>query len=330
MARSLRRPAVALLFLAVAGVGVASFYRSEMAARPSTTLVPGIVRETEIKIAPEVGGRLQVVPVTVGQRVKKGDVLAILDSPTLAASLGEARASVDKAAADRSNVYAGLRKEVVDIAKRNVQIAESNLNLAQQQFGRVDALADRNVQSQQRLDETAGVLRKAQANLALQQANYERSAAGPTAEDRAGADAKLVLSEATAALVAARLAKTTLVAPVEGGVRLIVASPGEVISPGQTVITMEAGRDRWFAFTLREDKLGALAVGAPVSLRDAEGRRIEARVTELRALGEFATWRAARAVDDHDINSFLLRAEPIGDTKGLEPGMTVWLDIGGR
>jgi hypothetical protein len=71
---------------------------------------------------------------------------------------------------------------------------------------------------------------------------------------------------------------------------------------------------------------GAIAVGAPLWLRNAKGDRIESRVTELRPLGEFATWRAARAVGDHDVNSFLVRADPIAETEGLEPGMTVWLD----
>ncbi|MBV8964074.1 MAG: HlyD family secretion protein, partial [Hyphomicrobiales bacterium] len=61
-------------------------------------------------------------------------------------------------------------------------------------------------------------------------------------------------------------------------------------------------------------------------LLTAKGDRVETRVTELRPLGEFAVWRAARAVGDHDINSFLLRADPTGDVGDLEPGMTVWID----
>jgi HlyD family secretion protein len=56
-----------------------------------------------------------------------------------------------------------------------------------------------------------------------------------------------------------------------------------------------------------------------------DGRRIEGRVTELRPLGEFATWRAARAVGDHDLNSFRLRLDPGGKDEKLEPGMSVWL-----
>ena len=70
-------------------------------------------------------------------------------------------------------------------------------------------------------------------------------------------------------------------------------------------------------------------MGNDVTLKTDNGRRIAAQVTELRPLGEFATWRAARAVGDHDLNSFRLRLDPVGgqDT-GLQAGMTVWLSGG--
>ena len=91
-------------------------------------------------------------------------------------------------------------------------------------------------------------------------------------------------------------------------------------------MTIARGRERWFTFTIREDRLGDIGIGKPLFLRTAKGDRIEARVTELRPLGEFAVWDAARAVGDHDINSFLMRADPLRATDGLEPGMTVWID----
>jgi multidrug resistance efflux pump len=326
---SLRRPALALALIAIAGLAATWAYRVESAKSPSAVVVPGIVRETEIQIAPEIGGRLETVLVTTGQRVKKGDGLAVLSSPALSASLAEANATAAKAVAERTHLYAGPRKEEVEIAARNVEIAQSNLELAQQQHARAMTLASKSFLAKQKLDEAVGALSKAQSSLTLQRAIYERSTAGPTAEERVSADAKVTLAEASAALVGAKVAKTRLVAPVDGGVRLIVASPGEVVSPGQAIMTLEAGRERWFSFTLREDRLGSLRIGAPVSLRDAKGNRIDARVTELRALGEFATWRAARAVGDHDINSFFLRADPVSDTGALEPGMTVWMDLRG-
>ena len=45
--------------------------------------------------------------------------------------------------------------------------------------------------------------------------------------------------------------------------------------------------------------------------------------------GEFATWRAARAVGDHDLNSFLVRVDPETPNDSIEPGMTVRLAPGG-
>ena len=88
------------------------------------------------------------MPVAAGQRVHKGDVLAILSSPELAALVEEAKASAANARADRANVYAGARKEEVDIAARDVEIAESNLTLAREQHNRAAALAAKNFQTQ--------------------------------------------------------------------------------------------------------------------------------------------------------------------------------------
>ena len=126
-------------------------------------------------------------------------------------------------------------------------------------------------------------------------------------------------------MLQAQLDKTRLTAPADGTIGIRVAEPGEIIGPGKPVMTMDADGQAWFAFTLREDDLHEMTVGKTVALTVQDGRQIDARVTELRPLGEFATWRAARAVGDHDLNSFRLRLDPNGSADGLEPGMTVWL-----
>ena len=325
LARSLRRLILFLVVLALAGGAGFLAYRRQL-TNDRAVAIPGVVRETEIHIAPETNGRLASVLVTAGQHVRKGDVLAILSNPDLSAAVEEAKASAANARADRANVYAGVRKEEVDAAAQNVQIAEANLVLAKQQYARAAALAERNFASKQQLDETAAALKKAEANLALLRAVHARDKAGPTAEERTTADTKVTLANATTRDLEAKLAKTRLVAPVDGVVGLLVAEPGEVISPGQSIMTLEGGRERWFTFTIREDELDGISIDSLLSLRTEKGDHIEARVTELRPLGEFATWRAARAVGDHDINSFLLRADPVAETHELEPGMTVWLD----
>jgi HlyD family secretion protein len=298
----------------------------QAAERQDAPPLAGVVRETEVRISPEQNGRLAVVQIVAGQQVKRGDLLAELSNPDLAASVAEARAAVLQARTDRFNVLAGVRKEEVNISTENVRIAEANVVLAEQQYARVGELAGRNFSSRQRLDEVANSLSKAEASRAEMQAIQHRNEAGPTAEERMIAEAKLTLATAHAANLEARLAKTRIISPIDATVGVVVASVGEIISPGQAILTLEVPHQRWFSFTIREDSLGGLTIGSSATVVTAKGQRMPGQVTELRPLGEFATWRAARAVGDHDLNSFLLRIEPVGVADGIEPGMTVWLD----
>ena len=316
---------IALGVVAVAAVLIALALDRPSAAPP----IAGMVRHTEIRIAPEVTGRLTEVVVKTGQPVRKGDLLATLDNPELAASVGEAKAALAAARADRANVYSGMRAEEVAILHRAVETAEANVMLARQEIARTSALAARDFASRQELDERTAQLAKSEADLALKRAQHAAGSAGPTAEERALADARVLLAEATVTDLQAQLDKTRLMAPADGLIGVIVAEKGEVVPVGKPVLVLESGRP-WFAFTLREDALGGLTVGSSVDLTTASGQKIAARVTELRPLGEFATWRAARAVGDHDLNSLRLRLDPLAPEPGLRPGMTVWLTSGNK
>lgn len=319
-----RRKRLLAALVAAAAVAVAAIVVL-LPRHSSAPPIAGMVRQTEIRIAPEISGRLVSIPVRAGQPVHKGDLLAVLDNPELAASLGEAKAAAISARAERDRIYSGVRAEEVAILAQAMQTAEANLLLAEQQNARSVALAARDFASRQELDESKASLAKAQADLDLKRARHAAASAGPIAEERALADVRVVLAEATVADLGAKLDKTRLSAPADGTVGILVGQLGEIVPVGKPVLTLDVGAARWFAFTLREDALRQLTVGSDVTLTTDDGRRIAARVTELRPLGEFATWRAARAVGDHDLNSFRLRLDPLAATEGLEPGMTVWL-----
>lgn len=289
---------------------------------PST----GMVQRTRLRIGPEVSGRLARILVVTGQSVRTGDLLALLDNPELAASLDEAKAAAASAVAERDRVFSGVRQEEVEIAAHAIETAQANLLLAQQIHERSQALAGRGFASQQRLDEAMAQLDKTQADLDSRKAQHAAAMAGPTAEERALAEARVVAAAAAVRDIEARLAKTQLLAPGNAVVGTIAGEPGEILPPGRPVLTLDLDDDMFFAFSIREDRLGDLGLGSRRDLVDGRGRRIPARVTEMHPLGEFATWRAARAVGDHDLNSFRIRFEPLEPVADLAAGMTVRLD----
>src|SRR5215468_4277738 len=78
----------------------------------------GLVRTTEIRIAPEISGRLARYLVSPGQVVQRDQPVALLTNPELWAAVGLARAQVGKAQSDRDRVYAGVREEEVQALQR--------------------------------------------------------------------------------------------------------------------------------------------------------------------------------------------------------------------
>ena len=323
----MRHPARALpLLLGAAALAVLVIWyaRSPNAAAPEP--IPGMVRTTEIKIAPEVSGRLARVLVSRGQHVNKGDVVALLSNPEMFAAVGEARAQVDLAAAARDRVYAGVREEQVESLRREVLKAQAAQTLAHQELDRIATLALRSDASLQDRDAASAEAARADADVRVAQARYAEAQLGPTAEERALADAQLHAAEAARNVVEARAAKMLLRVPAAGEIGVIVPEVGEAVVPGETVLTLLPDGGAWFGFNVREDALGGLAIGAEISVA-AQGGAAAGRVAEMRDWGEFATWRAARASGDHDLNMFFLRIDPAEPSRSLAPGQTVWLQL---
>jgi HlyD family secretion protein len=315
-----RRLAVLGLILIALGAGGYALWRSKETA----TLI-GVVRTTEIRVAPEVGGQLVTINVQKGDHVRAGDVVAQLSAIELSAAVVQARAALDAASAQRDNVYAGVRSEQVASLASAIDKAKSRLDYAQSELARKTQLVPNYAASQQDLDQAENDFETARADLAEAQANRAAAVAGPTREERAIADAQVKAAARAVAVLERRLDKTTLRAPSDGIVSVIVAEVGENVTAGQPVLTIAATGKQWLSFNAREDMLHGLTVGDKVEVARAGGEPRPAIVTELVPLGEFATWQAERAVGDHDRNTLRLRLDPEGDPTGLEPGMTVWL-----
>jgi HlyD family secretion protein len=309
-----------LILIAATGIGYA-VWRSG----PPEPLV-GVVRATQIRIAPEVGGQLAAVKVQKGAQVRAGDVVAELSALELTASVGQARAALAAATADRDHVYAGVRAEEVATLAAGIDKAKARLVYVEAQLVRTTTLARSDIASQQALDQATNDVASAKADVAEAEANHAAAVAGPTQEQRAIADAQVQAASAALAVLERRLGKTVLRAPADGVVSVIVAEIGENVRAGQPVLAIEQNGRHWISFNAREDWLHGLNVGARINVLRSDTREATpAVVTELLPLGAFATWQAERAIGDHDRSTLRLRLDPDGGPSGLEPGMTVWL-----
>ena len=195
-----RRIIVIGLFAVLAGVGGYVWLRPAPAAP-----IVGIVRATEIRVAPEVGGQLATIKVHKGDSVRAGDVVAELSALELTASVGQARAALAAAVASRDHVYAGVRAEQIAGLAAEIAKAKSRLLYAEAQLSRTSTLARSDTASQQELDQTTNDAAAARADVAEAEANHAAAVVGPTREERAIADAQVQAAAAALAVLERRL-----------------------------------------------------------------------------------------------------------------------------
>src|SRR6202023_57569 len=125
MASRGRRVFAFALILLAAGAGAYLLW-----VRGEPAPIVGLVRTTQIRVAPEVGGQLATIKVHKGDTVRAGDVMAELSAIELTASVGQARAALAAATADRNNVYAGVRAEQIATLAAEIAKAKSRLEYA--------------------------------------------------------------------------------------------------------------------------------------------------------------------------------------------------------
>ena len=311
------------LLLVAAGAGGYLLWRPAPAAP-----IVGVVRTTEIRIAPEVGGQLAAIKVQKGARVRAGDVVAELSALELTASVGQARAALAAATASRDHVYAGVRAEEIAALAAEIAKAKSRLDYAEAQLARVAYLARGDIASQQTLDQAENDVAAARADVAEAEANH--AAARSRADQRGARHRRRAGPGRGRRARGARAAagQDTLRAPADGVVSVIVAEIGENVRAGQPVLAIEADRQ---AVAVVQRARGPAA--RPHGGSDGRRRRGRARAKRRRPSSP-SSCRSGRSrpgrPSARSAITIATRCACASIRKamrpGFEPGMTVWLD----
>jgi len=150
-----RHPFLALLAASLSAGACSG--RAENAARAS-----GYVEATDVRVAPQVGGRLIEVAVSEGDRINTGALVARLDTADADLSLRRAEADRDQTVAALRLLEAGARPEDIrqaraqeSSAQADIVAAQSELEAANLDLQRFEALLKSNAGSRKQRDDAA-------------------------------------------------------------------------------------------------------------------------------------------------------------------------------
>lgn len=297
--RGSRVGAVALLLFLIfgsAGCGLGGIAQQGEAIKEAvpvevTPVVKGdLVREVELggqvrgrleaSVAAKVQGRVEQVLVDLGDRVRKGQVLAVLDAADVKAQLNQAEAAVEVAESALALVEAGPSPAQVKALEAQVAQAQANLRGAEADWQRAQFLYEQGAISQQQWEQAR--TRYETAKAALEAARASLEAANPRPEQIRQASAQVRQARAAAEAVRAQLRNFTLTAPIDGVITARAVDPGSLVGPGVPLFTVVQLDPAVVEVIAGEKEINFIKVGQEVEVVVAAvGRTFKGRVTAV-------------------------------------------------
>jgi multidrug efflux pump subunit AcrA (membrane-fusion protein) len=196
-------------------------------------VLPGTVEPFEqADLYAKVSGYLSEVSADIGDQVKGGQVLAVIDQPELEAELSEARATL-AAKQQLTKAADSVIKQTEaarDVAKRQVERYRAEVKLQDATLRRQEELHSGKAVTEQQLDEARSKADVARSDVAIAEAKVIAADADVT-----GAGAAKAVAEAQAQVAAAQVAKIEtmqrylkIVAPFDGTVSRRLVNRGDL------------------------------------------------------------------------------------------------------
>jgi len=345
----MRRFVRLLVILLVVATSAGAYWYSQ---RPPTSLtLTGIVTTNEILASSQIAGRIGELLVKEGDRVTRGQIIAVLQPDELreerafyehsAAGLGsqvleseaalrlqerqthdqiaQAEATLASTESQQAAVNAELENARVTLARAQRMLKEG-IGTAEQ----LESATTTHEVAKSRVAALAKQIDAQKAAVALARASAEaiairRSQLSGQRQQQAAATAQRAKADV-------RLAYTEIHAPIDGIVDVRAAHPGEVVTAGQPVVTLINPDDLWVRVDVEETYIDRLKLGDTLTARLPSGEERQGTVIFRGVDAGFATQRDVSRTK-RDIKTFEVRLKIDNTDRRLAAGMTTYVEL---
>ena len=306
----------------------------------------GTVDSNQVIVSPQIQGRLAQLLVDEGTPVKQGDLIAVLDPSELQAQERAAAATIvslqhkvsqmkSTEQATQGSTSGGVADAQAKLQSMRAQLlqAEATLQRTESDSRRMIALAKQGVASDQdRVQAESNLraqqavvqslkdqVRAAEADLNMAIANTHQASAAQSTVQSTRAD--LANAEAMRKQAEVRLGYSNIYAPVTGTVSVRAARQGEVLTPGQPIVTIVDLTDTWVRAAIPETYADHIGLGDTLRVRLPGGTVTSGKVFFKAAEADFATQRDVNRTK-RDIKTLVLKVRLENPKGAFVPGMT--------
>jgi HlyD family secretion protein len=340
-----------LILLVVLALGAAAGLYYAIRGGRQVLVLTGIVTTDEVTVSSEIQGRLQQLLVNQGDTVQRGQLLARIQPQEWKAEASfyantelQSASQVAQAEADLKYQQAQSSNQIIQAeanlaaAKDQVTQAQADLANAQTNYGRLEDLYRKHVESPQAYDQARTAYESAKAHAASlhQQSQAAEAAVAIAKAERDRVEARRAALEAAKHQWAAanaqkeranvRLDYTEIHAPIPGIVDVRAALAGEVVNPGQAIVTLIDPDNLWVRADVEETYIDQIRLGEKLIVRLPSGAQREGTVFYRAVDADYATQRDVSRTK-RDIKTFEIRLRCDNKDRSLAVGMTAYVNL---
>lgn len=254
---------------------------------PGIVLASGHVEATDVRISTKIGGTLESLPIDEGDKVRRGQELARIDTTDVKLALDQARAERAQADAEVRLRIAGSREEDIATARAQVAQAEADLEGAQKDLDRLQGLLETGSGTAKARDDALSRRDAAAARLEAARETLRKLRAGFRVEEIEQSRARLAAADARIAQLEQQLRDAVVTSPLDGVVTEKVAERGELLAPGARLCVITDLGDAWLTVYVAEPDLARIRIGQPADVVTDDGQKRRGKVTFVASQAEF-------------------------------------------
>ena len=237
----------------------------------------------------KVQGFIKEIRFVEHQQVKQGDTLIVLDDRELRIQLQTAEAALSNAMAAKEQTLSSINtvKNNLDVNNANLAASKARLYNLEQNYKRYSNLLKDEAVTKAQYDQIKTEFDATKAQLQAQQSQLRTVELSVVeATKRLGInEAELKRTQAAVDMARLNLSYSVIVAPYDcvAGRRMI--QEGQLIQPGQQLLTIVKNKEKWITANFRENQMSSVQIGRAVTVKvDAlNGKEYKGKITAISA-----------------------------------------------
>lgn len=289
----------------------------------------GKVKLESISVAPKIAGRIATIFVNEGQAVSKGDTLAIIDVPEIAAKLEQVNGAILSAEGQFSLAQNGATGDQLMQIQSQLDAAEAQLVYAEQSFQRMENMFNDSLVPAQKYDEVKSKYTAAKAQVNAIKAKQKEVTRGTRPETIRSARGQVERAIGARNEVLIASGERYIIAPADMIIESITLKAGELTTPGYTIFNGYDSAHPYFRFTIGEKNINAYPLGSVVAIIVPNtDKKIKGKIAMVKQLPRYADNTSTapnRAIGEHFYELKVL-PDNTADATGLYNNSSVLLD----